>query len=80
MALEATVRKWGNSYGILLSKAALEELGVYENEKVEIVVKKKPNMMRLFGLCKFDRPTAEIMKEVKEGYNEEKLLRQLRDH
>lgn len=33
----ATVQKWGNSQGIRIPKALLDTLGIYENDRVELV-------------------------------------------
>lgn len=33
----ATVQKWGNSQGIRIPKALLEGLGIFENDRVELL-------------------------------------------
>ena len=33
----ATVQKWGNSQGIRIPKALLDTLGIFENDRVELV-------------------------------------------
>ena len=68
--IESKIRKWGNSYGVLISKGDIEKKNLGENEEVIITIKKKMNLEKLFGICKFKRPTIEIMKEIKEGYND----------
>lgn len=33
----ATIKKWGNSQGIIMPKFLLDQFGFYENEKLEII-------------------------------------------
>ena len=33
----ATIQRWGNSHGIRLPKVLLDELGIRENDRVEIL-------------------------------------------
>ncbi len=61
---EAKIRKWGNSFGIIISKIEMEDKGLHENQKVLIEVKKKENpLTEMFGAGKFSKPTIEILKE-----------------
>lgn len=41
--MHAKVLKWGNSYGIRLSKADVEELGLAEGDEVVVEVKTSPD-------------------------------------
>ena len=34
----ATVQKWGNSQGIRIPKTLLDTLGIFENDRVELVL------------------------------------------
>ncbi len=71
MEIQSKIRKWGNSYGILLSREVLDNENLHENDEVLVNVKsKKADLSGLFGICKFKRPTKEIIKEIKEGYND----------
>ncbi len=40
--MHAKILKWGNSYGIRLSKADVEELGVKEGDEVVVEVLARP--------------------------------------
>lgn len=69
MAIRARIRKWGNSFGVMLPRSFLKEKDLSVNEEVLVELNKKRNLERLFGICHFKRSTKEIMKEIKEGYN-----------
>jgi antitoxin component of MazEF toxin-antitoxin module len=49
MAIETTVKKWGNSYGILLPKDFVEKLNIQENEVISVQVVRKADLTRSFG-------------------------------
>ncbi len=69
MEIESKIRKWGNSYGVILPKQFLESEHLQEEDVVKInVTAKKADIAKLRGLWKFKRPIKEIMKEIKEGY------------
>lgn len=52
--MHAKVLKWGNSYGIRLSKAEAEELGLKAGDEVIVEVKAKPGeKVDLSGLRTF---------------------------
>lgn len=40
--IKATVRKWGNTYGIRISKRDMERLGIQEGAEVTAVVSTEP--------------------------------------
>jgi len=69
MVLEGKIKRWGNSYGILITKEEIKKKKFHENETVLIDIKKKKDLSPLFGLCHFKRPTKEIIKEIREGYD-----------
>jgi len=70
MEVESKVRKWGNSYGIILTKDFLENEGINENDVVLVnIISKKTDIIKLKGLWKFKRPINEIIKDIKAGYN-----------
>ncbi|MFH1073314.1 MAG: hypothetical protein V1743_07845 [Nanoarchaeota archaeon] len=70
MVLYKKIRKWGNSYGILLAKDELVEYGIHENETITVQLDKQPNLHGLFGKFKFKKSTEKIMKEIDEGYDD----------
>ena len=70
MEIESKIRKWGNSYGVMLPKQFLESEHLQEEETVKVnIVSKKADIGKLQGLWKFKRPIKEIMKDIKEGYD-----------
>lgn len=68
--IEARIRKWGNSYGLLLPKNELIRQHLAEDEIVLVSLKKKHNIAQLFGICHFKRPVREIVREIREGYDD----------
>ena len=68
--MEAKLKRWGNSYGLLVSRDEVKKMNIKENEVLTIDIKKKYDISQLFGFCKFKRPIKEIMNDIKEGYDE----------
>lgn len=64
ISMEARVRKWGNSMGIIIPKeeARLNELKIGETVKI-ILVKKNNVLKRMFGSFKFNEPIEKIMRD-----------------
>ena len=69
MAIRTRIRKWGNSFGVMIPRSFLKEKDLYVDEEVLVEVNRKRNLEKLFGLCHFKRSTKEIVKEIKEGYD-----------
>ncbi|HLC58767.1 MAG TPA: AbrB/MazE/SpoVT family DNA-binding domain-containing protein [Candidatus Nanoarchaeia archaeon] len=71
MEVETKIRKWGNSYGVILPKSVIETGMFSDNDEVIVKIKKKKkDLSELAGLWKFKRPIEEIMKDIKEGYDD----------
>jgi antitoxin component of MazEF toxin-antitoxin module len=49
MQAEVTVRKWGNSLGVVLPKEFVEDTHIKENNHVIISLVKKADLTELFG-------------------------------
>ncbi|HZX19711.1 MAG TPA: AbrB/MazE/SpoVT family DNA-binding domain-containing protein [archaeon] len=49
MAIEVTIKKWGNSKGAIFPKEFLEKQGIKENDTVLLEVVKKMNLSKVFG-------------------------------
>lgn len=61
------LRKWGNSFGIVVPQKTIEETKAKEGDEVIILLKReKPNLRKLFGSHKFSKPTEQLMKEMDE--------------
>ena len=64
------VKKWGNSYGVILPVKIVRENDLSENEIIEIQIKKKiRNIKALYGTLKLDESTQKIKDELREGWN-----------
>jgi len=70
MVLYKKIRKWGNSYGVLLAKDELAKYGISEKDTVIVSLKKKTGLEELFGIMKTKKSTEELMKEIREGYDD----------
>ena len=53
--MQAQLRKWGNSLGVLLSIKQLRQLGLKEGDQIEIEVKGKKRLDG-FGIAKGTKP------------------------
>jgi len=66
---ECTTRKWGNSIGIIIPKDIVEKEHIKEDEKIVVDIKKRHYAREFFGmLSDWKRPTDEIKKEMKKGW------------
>ncbi len=53
MHAKSKLKKWGNSYGVVVPKEIVEKEGLREGELVEISVRKAAEIERLFGRYPF---------------------------
>lgn len=53
MQAKSKLKKWGNSYGVVVPKEIVEKEGLREGEIVEISVRKAAEVERLFGRYPF---------------------------
>ncbi|MAE13175.1 hypothetical protein CMO92_01300 [Candidatus Woesearchaeota archaeon] len=70
MAFKGKIKKWGNSYGILITKTEMKKKKLHENQDVLVHIKKQPQIAELFGIAEFKKTTEQLMKEIKEGYDD----------
>ena len=64
LEVEAKVRKWGRSFGVVIPKDKVKEEGIKENEIVRLLIAKRTNVLKeTFGTMKFKRSTQEILDE-----------------
>jgi len=55
--IAAKIKKWGNSYGILIPKNELQKMNLGENQEVIVDISKKENPLKeMFGFAKNVRP------------------------
>ncbi len=51
--MQGVIKKWGNSYGILIPKELLKEANLKENQTVDVAITpKRKTASKLFGLLK----------------------------
>ena len=64
LQVEAKVRKWGRSFGVVIPKDKIKEEGIKENETINMLIAKKNNVLReTFGTMKLKKSTQEILDE-----------------
>ena len=73
LEVEAKVRKWGRSFGVVIPKDKVKKEGIKENETIRLLITKKTNVLKeTFGTMKFKKSTDEMMREIdKELWGEE---------
>ena len=64
------VKKWGNSFGVILPKRIIDEKEIREGMEIEITIqtKNKTKVKDIFGILKgkLKRPTEEVLREIDE--------------
>ena len=71
--IEAKLKRWGRSFGIIIPMEKVKEADLSENEELDIVITKKKNpFLENFGRIKRPKKsTKQLMKEIdKEGWDE----------
>jgi len=68
MATEVSVRKWGNSIGVILPKELVNKENLKENEKVFIDIIKEADLTKLFGTLKRKLSGQEFKDFVRKGW------------
>ena len=62
--VEAKVRKWGRSFGVVIPKDKIKEEGIKEDETITLLIGKRTNVLKeTFGTLKLKRTTQEILDE-----------------
>ena len=65
--IKTKLRRWGNSFGIVVPQKAVEQSKAQEGDEVTILIQiKKINLRNLLGKHKFSKPTEQLMKEMDE--------------
>jgi len=70
--IRTKLRKWGNSFGVVVPQKDIEGTGLEEGESITLLLKKeKPNLRKLFGAHKLSKPVEKLMNEMDEElYND----------
>ena len=62
--LTTKIRRWGNSFGIMIPLEVLRRKGFREGEEIDAILIKKGNVLReTFGTHKFSKSVKQLMKE-----------------
>ncbi|MBW3001296.1 hypothetical protein KY341_05455 [Candidatus Woesearchaeota archaeon] len=69
MAVEVTLRKWGNSIGGVFPKSFVEEKGLKPDETILVEVVKKADLRKIFGSIKLKKSAQELKDEAKKGWD-----------
>lgn len=64
MGIEVTVKKWGNSFGVVLPKDIVEKEGLKENGRIVINIIKQADLSDIFGLVKKRKISGQKMKDL----------------
>ena len=67
MQWNAKLKRWGNSYGVVVPKEVVEKEGLREGEVVEVIVRKAIDVKRLYGKYPFKDLQAQKEK-MREGW------------
>ena len=68
--VHAVVKRWGNSFGIVLPRDLVRERRLVENEIVEIeITRTVPPPSSLFGTLKTKRSTQKMKDEMRDGWD-----------
>ena len=54
MSIRAVLKRWGNSYGVVIPKDVAAKQGIKENDEVEVTITRAGDMRSLFGRYRFD--------------------------
>lgn len=69
MGIEVTLRKWGNSMGVVFPKDFVKERNLKPNDKIVIEVTKKADFRDVFGTLKSKYSAQELKDIAREGWS-----------
>jgi len=69
MAIEVTVRKWGNSFGVVFPKEMVREAKVKVNEKILVEIVREADLSKVFGSVKRKMSGQQFKDLAREGWN-----------
>jgi len=68
MATEALVKKWGNSFAVIIPREVVKDRNIKENDKVVIEIVKKADFTKVFGSLKSKMSGQEFKDFVRKGW------------
>ena len=70
MAIQAKLKKWGNSMAIIVPNKIIEERRLKENDEIIVEVVKKADLSNVFGIIKKRKMSGQEFKDmVREGWS-----------
>ena len=70
--LDAKIKRWGASYGIILPKDVVESQGFKENDEVRArIMEKMDPLSSVRGSIQLAEPIEDIISEIKEDWTDE---------
>lgn len=71
MAIQTRLRRWGNSFGIVVPVETLQQKNLSEGEEVIVEIEKKNSMNKIFGSLKNWKINSQKVKdEIREEEND----------
>ncbi|PIN75647.1 hypothetical protein COV18_02260 [Candidatus Woesearchaeota archaeon CG10_big_fil_rev_8_21_14_0_10_37_12] len=68
MAIEVTLRKWGNSLGVILPKELVQKKHLKSDDKIFLEVVKETDLTNLFGSLKRKTSGQQFKDMAREGW------------
>ena len=68
MRVRGTVRRIGNSLGVIIPKDEVKRHGISEGDLVELDVERRTNLRELFGSLNFSEGTQTLKDEARSGW------------
>ena len=68
MATEVTVKRWGNSMGIIIPKEIIKEKKIREKEKIIVEIMKKADLSDIFGTLPRRMSAQKLKDEARKGW------------
>ncbi len=68
MQTKTIVKEWGNSLGIIIPKEIVRQEHIKPKDEVVVDIKKKKDLMKLFGSLKLKRTAQEMKDEGRKGW------------
>ena len=64
--IQSKAKKWGGSFGLLISKKDADNLNLKDGQDVMIDITPRTNVLKeMFGTSKFKKPTEQLIKEMR---------------
>ena len=67
LEVRVTLRRWGNSLGIVIPKDVVVREGLKEGDELEVKIRRIPSLKSLFGKYRF-KNLQEIKDELRKGW------------